>query len=109
MPEDKRREADLTVDKTMRVTTTLGFFISVVLAVWFIGRWTDQIEDASTAISAEIQALQVILDDVADRQTKYIDRNAVTHADDEDQDDELHSSIEIIREFLAAKYGEVLP
>ncbi len=112
MPEAEdrqRREQDLTVDKTMRITTTLGFFITVVLAVWFIGRWTDQIEDSSTAISAEIQALNVILEDVADRQSKYIDRNDAIHANDEDEDDELHDSIEGIREYLAAKYGEVLP
>ena len=29
----RRRGQDLTVDKTMRVTTTLGFFITVVAAV----------------------------------------------------------------------------
>lgn len=93
----------------MRITTTVGFVATLVVGVWFVGRWTDQIEDASTNISAEIQALQVILDDVADRQQKYIDRNTAIHDQDEVDDHELLDAIQIIREAWAAKHGEALP
>jgi hypothetical protein len=105
MPEAKRREEDTTVDKTMRITTTLGFFITVIVGVWFIGRWTDQIEDSSTAILAEIKAQQVVIEDVANRQSKYIGIEGLLT----EQIQEQHDALMAMREFLAAKYGEVLP
>lgn len=105
----RRREDDLTVDKNMRLTTSLGAVIALVAGVWFVGRWTDQIEDGNMAIIAEIRAQSVVIEDVRDRQTKYINRNTATHEQDEDEDKELHKAIETIREYLAARDGVVLP
>lgn len=101
----KRRERDLTVDKTMRVTTTLGFIVTLVVGVWFIGRWTDEIEDDSTLIRAEVRALEVLIIDVADRQRKYIGVEGLLTL----EIDQAHHDIMAVREYLAAKYGEVLP
>ena len=77
----------------MRITTTVGFVATLVVGVWFVGRWTDQIEDASTNISAEIQALQVILDDVADRQTEN---------PPEDHDAQIAEALKLLAEAMAA-------
>lgn len=100
-----RRDRDLTVDKNMRLTTSLGAVIALVTGVWFVGRWTDRIEDDSTAIRAEIQALEVLIIDVADRQRKYIGVEGLLTA----EIDEAHHGIMEVREYLAARNGEVLP
>ena len=112
MPEDqehKRRGEDLTVDNTKRITTTLGFLFSAGAALWIDLAWTDRVDDQAVEVRSEIQALRVIVEDVASRQGKYIERNAVTHALDEAEDDELHHVIMSLREYLAARYGETLP
>ncbi len=103
--DHKRRDQDLTVDKTMRITTSLGAVIALVLGVWFVGRWTDEIEDDSTAIRADIQAQSVVIEDVANRQSKYIGIEGLLTQ----QIQEQHDALMRMREFLASKYGEVLP
>ncbi len=118
MPEEERQSSagssldrveTTYVDRGMRITTSLGFLFSAGAALWFVLAWTDRVDDQAVEQRSEIQALRVIVEDVADRQGKYIERNATTHESDEAADDAIHHSLMVIREFLAAKYGETLP
>lgn len=101
--------ADLTVDKTMRVTTTLGFFVSVVIGVWFIGRWTDQIEDENILLYQEIHNVLDIAERNERRLQVYIDRFGLIHVDIDEEMDDIHHEAMDLREYLAARFGEVIP
>ena len=107
--DQKRREQDLTVDKTMRITTTLSALVALVVGVWFIGRWTDEIEDADVSILQEVHSVL----DIAERNSRslqeYIDRYAQVHEDMDDDMQDMHHENTLLREYLAARFGEILP
>ena len=104
-----RREADLTVDKTMRITTTVGSLLAVIAAVWFIGRWSDESEDARVLLQQEIHEVLDIAQRNERRLQTWIDRTLVAHDDMYDAMDEQHHEAAILREYLAARFGEMLP
>ena len=109
MTESRRREEDLTVDKTMRITTTVGSLLAVIAAVWFIGRWTDESEDARVMLQQEIHEVLDIAERNERRLQTWIDRNAESHGDMYDVMDEQHHEAAMLREYLGARFGEVLP
>ena len=109
MTDEKRREHDLTVDKTMRITTTLSALIALVVGVWFIGRWTDEIEDANVAILQEVHSVLDIAERNERRLQVYIERFGLIHDRMDNDTEDGHHETMMLREFLAAKYGEVLP
>ena len=108
MTEARRREDSLTVDKTMRITTTVGSLLAVIAAVWFIGRWTDESEDARVLLQQEIHEVL----DIAERNERimeaFMDRTNATHDEMDDAMVEMHHEATMLREFLAARFGEVI-
>ena len=107
--ERLRREADLTVDKTMRITPTVGSLLAVIAAVWFIGRWTDESEDARVLMRQEIHEVLDIAERNERRLQTWIDRNDESHGDMYDVMDDHHHEAAVLREYLGARFGEMLP
>ena len=109
MADEKRRENDLTVDRTMRVTTTVGALVALIVGVWYVGRWTDESEDERVLLRQEIHAVM----DIAERNERslqaWIDRNADAHGDMYDVMDDHHHEAAVLREYLGARFGEMLP
>ena len=107
--ERLRREADLTVDKTMRVTTTLGFLLTLIVGVWMIGRWTDESEDARVLMRQEIHEVLDIAERNERRLQTWIERNTESHGNMYDVMDDHHHEAAELREYLSARFGEMLP
>ena len=119
--EFQRRQADTVyVDKTMRVTTTLGFFITVIAAVWFIGRYTDDLDDENTAIRAEAATANAVLvseihlmqDEIGRifrTQEAYIEARNDQHNTMDETMEQTHHDMAVFREAWAVRFSERLP
>jgi len=109
MADEKRRENDLTVDRTMRVTTTVGALVALIVGVWYVGRWTDESEDERVLLRQEIHAVMDIAERNERRLQTWIDRNDESHGNMYDVMDDHHHEAAVLREYLGARFGEMLP
>ena len=109
MTESRRREEDLTVDRSLRITTTLGFIATLVVGTWFFARWTAEYESDRVLMRQEIH--QVL--DIAERNERtmqaFIARTEATHDEMDDAMVEMHHEAGMLREYLGARFGEPLP
>lgn len=95
-------ESPVYIDKTARVTTSIGFLISIIIAVIFAVRFQYESEERDRVIDVRLTRIE-------GRFQTYIDRNDLTHENLSSMDEEIHKAIESIREHWALKYGEILP
>ncbi len=109
MADEKRRENDLTVDRTMRVTTTVGALVALIVGVWYVGRWTDESEDERVLLRQEIHAVMDVAERNERRLQTWIDRNDESHGNMYDVMDDHHHEAAVLREYLGARFGEMLP
>ncbi len=104
MPDEERlrRDKDRTVDQNLRFTTTVTFVVSMVIitatAVSMYGAIDNRLAEAETKIERLIK-----------RQDLYIDRDQAVHDEMDDDRADAHHVIERLREYLAVKFGEILP
>lgn len=105
----RRRQKDFTVDKNLRFTTTVTFFVTVVgmavSAAFYVSRMTA----ADVALRSEMQEMRATVDRTVSRLQTYIDRFGDVHEVMEGMTDELHHDLLDIREEWAARFGERLP
>ena len=99
--DDKERRG-LYVDKTARITTSIGFLGAAVLAVVWIVVWGGDMQNIDTVHDSRLSRLE-------DRFETYIGRRNMQHGDFETTDAELERAIQVIREQWAAKHGGTLP
>jgi len=79
----QQRISDFTVDKNLRFTTTVTFVVTMILIT--------------------------VIERLMFRQDLYIDRDRVTHDMMDEAMDEMHHDDVMLREYLAVKFGEMLP
>jgi len=90
------------IDKTARVTTSIGFLISIVTIAILATQSKSSDEAFHTAIDVRVSSVER-------RLQIYIDRNNTTHGNLSSTDEEIHAAIELIREVWAAEHGERIP
>lgn len=116
-----RRNSDtIHVDKAMRITTTVGSLIAVIVGVWFIGRYTDQLEGEGEAIRAEMAAgnaelvaeIHLMRDEIERTlriQDAYIEARNDEHDVMDREREEAHHAMARFREEWALRFDEILP
>lgn len=101
-PEPARRERDRTVDQNLRFTTSIAFIVSMVVVVATAVRMYG-------AVDNRLSAAETVIERMLTRQDLYIDRDAAAHTVMDGAMDEMHHDNVDLRQYLAVKFGEMLP
>lgn len=88
---------------------TIGFAITIIVSVWWASeRWNGLETALATARSEDAQRHQAIVtmvEDLADRQAKYIGQDGTLTVGLKETQEDIHA----LEVWLSAKHGELVP